>query len=325
VVGASCYSSTQSKVLYYSSAQSNCAEQIGVAQGCTKQCVDAPYTMGTDYSYMLLYCLDQDAGTSRAQQLETCCGMTGPCITSMVNAHECLNTELADVKSTALDYLTCVYERKQDGTCMFADWCVPLLTGGSGTGETNDFSLSGGSSLALLTSEAQTCSALDVFGKNACETVEGCCGPCSDKIAAVVNAVTNDILLPTYGNGNITQCDDKTCDEFTGAPTRRQRQVEATAIDTDATDTTIVIDAAKMTEIVSLAEECNEALSIDIASYNQTHAAAQYIPCLYKNMNKLLAEPETTAESSSSAVAFFSGATSVSVAAIASTVFAALA
>lgn len=316
-----CHSSTQSKVLYYASAQSNCTEKIGVAQGCTKECVDAPYTSGMDYPNMLFYCLDLDAGTSRAQQLETCCGMTGPCITSMVNADNCLKTELADVKSTALDYLTCVYNKKQDGTCGFANWCVAVLTGGSGTGYTNDFSLSGGSSLAELASDAETCSAMDVFGKNACATVEGCCEPCSDKIAAVVNAVTNDILLPTYGNGAIIQCDDKTCDQFTGAPPApTRRQLEAT--DTDATTTTL--DAEKMTEIVSLAEECNEALSIDIASYNQTYAAAQYIPCLYKNMNKILAETETTAESSSG-FALFSGATSVAVAAIASTVFAALA
>lgn len=309
------------KVLY-ASAQTNCADKIGLSQACVKQCVDAPYTAGTDYSNLLTFCLDQDSEFNRAQQLETCCVMTDDCSNSMQDADECLKTELTNVKSAATEYLGCVYlEREAGVNCGFANFCIGILTGGAGTGEDNDFSVGADSSLAKITEDAQTCSDMDIFGLNACEAVAGCCAPCGDKIAAVANAVTNDILLPTYGNGSVTQCEDKTCAAFSGVTpiTRQLDMTDASSIDIST------ISSEKMTEIVALADECNNGLSIDIASYNTTHAIENYLPCLYKKMGNIFADAESKKAAESSATAFSPGVTSAAVTAIVSTAFAALA
>lgn len=57
------------------------------------------------------------------------------------------------------------------------------------------------SSLANLarTTEA-LCTAMDACGSNACDMVPGYCTKCAPLIAAVVNVVTDALLLPAYSN-----------------------------------------------------------------------------------------------------------------------------
>eukprot|EP00536_Pseudo-nitzschia_multiseries_P011029 jgi/Psemu1/326282/estExt_fgenesh1_pg.C_3570001 len=339
--------------LLRANAQTNCADKIGLAQVCVKECVDAPYTLSSDYDNKLLYCIDQSAEFNRSSQLENCCGMTGDCVSSMQNAHECLQGELADVKATALDYLTCVYQSRENGTCGFANFCFALLTGGTGTGASNDFSVAENSSLAIITGNAQTCSDMDIVGKNACGTVAFCCAPCADKIADVANAVTNTILLPTYNTAGVADCPNKTCAEFNG----NTRQLETTD---ELALGAIYLGPEESATISEYNNECSESLSVDIAAFNTSYAAQNYFPCLYKQMDKIMAvrdeeesepeeasneeeseleeasneeesEPEETSDEKesesqeSSASGFLSGSVLFASAAIGSAIFAALA
>jgi len=314
-------------------AQSTCTDTIGLAQICIKGCIDTGYTESIDYSNQLFYCLDQGSGPGRAVQLETCCGMTGDCSSSLQNAQTCLDNELVDVKDAAMDYLTCSYRNKMSGVCGFADFCLALLVGGTGMGEQNDFSVAKGSDLAVLAGNAQTCSDMDIFGKNACDTVAFCCIPCAEKIADVVNAITNDILLPTYNSNGLTECEGKTCSEFFSDPATRQLD---TTDEESAADVISIPDGA-LGQISKYATACSDALTIDIATFNQTYAIDNYLPCLYKAMGTIMAdiekekeaeEKQTESEETSaepSASGFLSGAIWVASAALGSAIFAALA
>lgn len=297
----------------------DCATSIGSAQTCIKTCGLAG-TTDDAYDNKLLYCVDQVTQLS-GSFLQTCCEMTNDCQDSMEDAGTCLNAEFTDVKAKATEYLTCIYNERSSGGCPFANFCVGILTGGAGSGYENDFSLSSEGKLDLITRDANTCSDLDVFGKDACNTVENCCNTCQEKIADVVSAVTNEILIPAYGNGSVTSCDAKTCAEYTAT-----RQLETT-ITEDASTTTVdavTIDATSAAMIAGFSDECLDGLTSEIVVYDENTAVDNYMGCLYKKMGKIMAETEDSLAppTEDSASASVSGAVSFAVAVLASTAFA---
>mmetsp|Transcript_28662 Transcript_28662/g.61490 ORF Transcript_28662/g.61490 Transcript_28662/m.61490 type:complete len:366 (+) Transcript_28662:3-1100(+) len=297
--------------------QTACTTKINTAQACVKRCGDTG-SLNTDsngipYGNMLLECIDQESTFNTSQQLETCCGMASytdmDCTSSMQEADECLDTELADVRTSAVDYLTCIYDARDDGQCAFANFCVNILTGGHGTGMPNDFSVGSGSNLSSLATNALSCDDMDVFGANACEQVSGCCEPCADKIAGVVNTVINDILLPSY-NDVLADCGDKKCSEYT--PTRQLEDASMPGVISVTTDHT--------DDVAKLMEGCDNGLTTDIVLHNQTHAVDNYFECLYKKTGKIMAETEnaTAAPESTSGASSIILSTSMVVSTIAS-------
>jgi len=319
----------------------NCAQTLSTAQECVKQCVNTGSTNtdgdGVIYGNVLLECIDkaveegQAPFLNRAEQLENCCGMVeeGTCGKSLQNANSCLTTELTNIRTKSLSYLECIYNAKEDKTCVFANFCVNILTGGFDEGYTNDFKVGesdADNSLAVISRNAQTCGDMDVFGYNACNEVKGCCEPCQNLIAGVAHAVTYDLLLPAYNTaGTFSDCAEKSCDDYmnttattatTATPAGRQLETEDAS-----TDATMSADNAA---VVELAGECNDGLAQDIVVYNETFAVSNFFECLYKKMGKIVSETEQTAQGAeeSSSVSFLFGATSMAVSAMASAVIA---
>lgn len=307
---------------YTVKALTGCADKIDTAQACVKTCGSIESTnlssTGEPYGNMLLECIDQQIDNDLTPQLESCCEMDSyndtACGTSMQEAENCLTNELSIVKEKSVEYLSCIYEKNNNGECPFANWCVSLLTGGYDGGFTNDFGVGNESNLAELSRSAGTCEDMNVFGSNACSVVAGCCDLCGDKIAGVVNAVMDDLLLPTYST--LSDCGgNKTCANYTNS-TARQLEI---------TDGSVVgpttINADNSVDVTGLAGECNDGLTNEIVLYNETYAVTSFFECLYKKTGKIAAETEPIAQVESSSISLFLGATSMALSAIASTVY----
>jgi len=269
--------------------------KIDTAQACVKKCVEIPSNNtsinGEVYGNKLLECIDAE-NTNSAKQLETCCGMVSydglTCDTSMEDAEQCLIYELSDVKAKAEDYLSCVDAYRDQ--CQFAGFCVSVLTGGYGGGLMNDFAIGEGTSSANVTKNANTCNDMNNIGSNLCQTVQGCCEICSDKIAGVANAVIDDILLPLYRSTNSTLINcggNKTCDDYTNS-TRKLANEHETVVDTKT------INADDSVVVAGLAGECNGNLINGIIIYNETYAVTNYFECIFKKMGKIIAKTEST-------------------------------
>jgi hypothetical protein len=303
-----------------------CADTLDTAQACVKECVDLP-SLNTDrfdsiYGNLLTECVDQENVVDRAEQLQTCCKMASyddlTCDTSMQDAQDCLIDELSDIKTTAVDYLSCIYSKRNSGDCPFANFCIGILAGGYDVGweNDNDFAVGNESNLAEIARNALTCDDMNDFGRNTCTTMEGCCKPCADKIAGVVNAVMDKLILPTYSI--LSDCGgNKTCDDYTNTTERRLEDSDGSLVGTT------IINADDSILAAELAGECNDALVDEIVLFNKTYAATNFMECLYKKMGKIIAatEPATLEMEESSSISVSLGATSTTLFMIASTVY----
>ena len=240
-------------------------------------------------------------------QLGTCCEMNSTCTTAMQGAKQCLEGELSNVTEASEDYLTCIYEKRMSNECPFANFCVSILAGGYGSNATNDFGVGNEMNLGRTTREADTCEDMNIFGKNACTEVEGCCQPCADMIAGVVNAVVDDLLLPAYSN--LSDCgDEMTCEDYTNVTTRQLENVDGPVVDST------IIDVENSPDVESLAVECNDDLVNEIILYNTSSAVSNFFGCLHKTMGKIVAETEANQIDSenSSGTSVFGGLASLS-------------
>lgn len=140
-------------------------------------------------------------------------------------------------------------------------------------------------------------------------TVSGCCSSCSSKIAAVVQAVTNDLLLPVYSRDTTAlNCDSMTC------PDPASRNLEEGSTTTIMTSTGDDSDNDNGTD---LATECNDVLAQDIVMYNESYAVDNFFGCLTKQMGAIISKADAQAvkgvdaqavdEESSSSSSFFFG------------------
>merc|ERR1712107_92456 len=213
----------------------------------------------------------------------------------------------------ASSYLDCIETNYDSPTCN-ADWCMSIWTGGVGGGAVNDFDVgpdrvseSTTTSLAGLARNANTCDDMNEFGFNACDNLKGCCPRCTHRIAKVVNALTNDLLLPAYNDGTVSNCPaDKTCRDY-GAidveipSTRRATRsldetttttstttTEGTTIATTADDSDNDNDLAE-DEVEEFASDCSNKMVNDIIQYNETHAAENFFECLFKKVGSIAA------------------------------------
>ena len=308
-----------------------CANKIDKAQECVKVCVD------TDTSFVGGNSLLQDCNTTNLTTLEDCCKMdtyiASPdnpvnCTGSISDASVCLNTDvLARVKDAGADYFQCLFT---EGNCMVGDSltffgggiCLGILTGGYGTTYPNgtatptNFAVGSTSNFAAITRNATSCADedLNMLGKNVCEQLGNCCPDCVDKVAELVNAVTDDLLLPAYGKPGVEGCGgSKTCADYRVLP--RQLETE---------DVSLVGPASLNGEITAfaaeLALECNDGLNHDVVLHNASHAVSNYLNCLYKKTGKAAAKIEESNQESSGIVLSFAPAAALS--AIASAVYA---
>lgn len=298
-------------------ALTECVEKIDTAQACVKTCGRIASTnkssTGQPYGNMLLECIDQQIDSNRSQHLESCCNMNSyndtACGTSMQEAESCLTNDLSIVQEKSAEYLTCIYDKYTNNECPLANWCVSLLTGGHEVGSMNDFGVGNESNLAELSYSSETCDDMNVFGSNACSVVSGCCDTCADKIAGVVNAVIDDLLLPAYSN--LTDCaGNKTCADYTTSAARQLDIADGSVVGPTT------IGAANSVDVTGLASECNGDLIDEIVLYNETYAANNFLECLYKKTGKIAAETDSIAQKESSSILFSSGATSMALSAI---------
>jgi len=281
-----------------------CADTIDTAQGCLSECVFirnlGNNTLGTYYGNQLTYCLDPTI--SQTESLEACCDMDGSksignytgtsCDGSLTAANECLKTELQAVQTAGVEYLQCIADYYKFGLCQFANFCLGFFTAGYGSGPElgNDFAVGSSSSLADDFRNAATCEDPGVtsFGKNVCEFGNGCCHYCNTELASVVNAVMDDILLPTYSS--LSDCGgETTCMAYLN--TTGQRDLEMVAPVTTSPE-----NAELATE---LGTECTGTLSQEIVLYNETYAISNYFDCLGKKMAKIAAVTDEAKQESS--------------------------
>ena len=263
------------------------AETISAAQQCVKDCGEDFSLDGT--TNVLQTCLaDQnEAPVTMDVDFETCCDMTlggklADCAGTLTAAEAVLTTRLVSIQSAAATYLTCLSENYGIETCRVPGICLISLTGGTGMGDVNDFDVGGDNPHATsLANLAQTtdasCTVMDAFGRNACDMVKGCCTECAPLIAAVVNAVTDDLLLPAYSDTVTTCGGDKTCSDYnvTLPAGRHHRRLAANA------------DPTTGSRAATYAADCTAALRTTIVQYNETYAAEQFMTCMFQKVGQL--------------------------------------
>lgn len=303
-------------------AQGSCVNSTATAQQCVEQCLSTESlnvdSNGLQYGNLLFECIETVDSSVISNQLQTCCAMDPTCTTAMEETNQCLQGELSNVREKSEDYLSCIYTERLSNTCPFANFCVAILAGGIGSNATNDFGVGYDMNLGRTTREASTCEDMDIFGFNACTEIQGCCESCADKIAGVVNAVVDDLLLPAYSD--LSDCGgDKTCSDYTNMALRHLENVDESSLGST------IIDVQNSPDIAALALECHDGLVNEIILNNTSSAASTFFECLYKNMGKIIAETEANQIDSdeSSGIPAFRGAaaTVASISAIVSTFF----
>jgi len=291
-------------------------DRIDDAQQCAKQCSEAESlnldSDGMMYGNVLFECLDQISSSNGTVQLADCCSVNAACEGAFNEAGTCLQSTLTDISEASIDYLTCIRDKKADQECPFAQVCAAILVGGYGTNYTNNF---GVGDLGNLTESATTCEDLDIFGENACTEISNCCQPCADKIAAVVNAVVDELLLPS-SSSTLAGCGgEKSCDYYMDST---ERQLENT-VESPSVGSTIN-DVANSIDIASLAGQCNDDLANEIVIYNTTSAVSNFFGCLHKNVGKIIAETDANElEAERTSGSAVSSATATALSAIVST------
>lgn len=283
----------------YGDITASCLTSISKAQICLRTCGNAVPVGGVTLTItnLLLQCISND------ENLGSCCfpaNTSAECATSWTESSTCLTNTLTNIKDKSNEYIQCI---SQTGACQDASMCVVQLTGGAGVVDSpNNFDVES-SALQDMASNATTCSEMDTFLNNACTTVSGCCSSCSSKIAAVVQAVTNDLLLPVYNRDETAlNCDSMTCPDTANA-TRNLEDGSTTTIMTSAGDDS---DNDNGTD---LATECNDVLAQDIVMYNESYAVDNFFRCLTKQMGAIMSKADVQAvdEESSSSSSFFIG------------------
>lgn len=267
---------------------SNCTAEVDAAQGCAKQCGRNRTSDGANN--LLSFC----SNSTSLANLTTCCQMEEPCVTTMENANQCLDTEFANVRTAAVDYFNCTLGDK----CPFGEWCVNIFAGGYGSNArygsnaTNDFSV------AFRQADSCQDENLSSFGYDACDALGTCCEACKPQIAGLVNAVMDDILLTTYGQPGVTSCGaGKTCDDYLGVAERKLYDLVGPA------------DMIADYEVVAkeLARECNNGLTDDVILYNESYAVTAYFDCLYKKTGKAAALLDDAEQAASSGISLTFG------------------
>ena len=231
------------------------AATIRAAQDCIQDCGEY-FLPGNTTTNVLQTCLTdrkQEQVTSAATEtvvtmdvdFEECCGITTDgelleCAGTLTAAQAVLMTRLVSIQSSAANYLTCMAENYGTDRCRLPGNCTSIVVGwGTGIGFANDvdmwvilrYSTLGPPATSSLANLARTtdasCTVMDAFGSNACDMVQGCCTECAPLIAAVVNAVTDELLLPIYSDTVTTCGGKKMCIDYGVTPVGRHRLLAA--------------------------------------------------------------------------------------------------
>lgn len=263
----------------------DCIEFMDEAQSCARDCGNVILPNRTNN--LLTECF-----FNRTDDLASCCLMEGNCFNSTTEAYACLDDEYYRVKEAAGAYFNCILTPLK---CWAPGFCVNLLAGGYGTGYPNDF--------ALITRQADTCEdpGLNSFGKGVCNVLGMCCPSCEAEVAELVNAVMDDILVPTYGQPNVTSCSinplngtDKTCAYYKGVEERKLYSLGADL----AGPASLADDNSELA--AAYTQECHNSLINDVVVHNESHGVGNYFECLYKKTGKAAAELLNASQESSS-------------------------
>jgi len=255
-----------------------CFNSISKSQNCLKLCGEKEATDGTDNSTttsssfssnLLSECL----GMNDYSTLDTCCQMDTECASTWSTSSTCMTQTLTQIMEKSIDYIQCI---REPGVCTGGDTdtCLTSLTS----------ALQGGTDIEEMASSATTCSDMDPLLTETCTTATGCCPACSSLVAGVVEAVTNDLLLPVYNRMDpVLTCPDMTC-----------------AVDEDGSSTTpVVVTTTPETETssstdtdtdegVDLATECNTILAQNIVLHNESYAVDSFFTCLTKTTGTVM-------------------------------------
>jgi len=290
-----------------------CFNSISKSQNCLKLCGEKEATGGTDNSTttssnssssnLLSECL----GANDYSTLDTCCQMDTECASTWSTSRTCMTQTLTQIMEKSSDYIQCI---REPGVCTGGgdtdDTCLTSLTS----------ALQGGSTdMEEMASSATTCRDLDPLLTETCTTATGCCPACSSLVAGVVEAVTNDLLLPVYNRMDpVLTCPGMTCaageeDDGSSTPpvvvTTTTPETETSSTSTDTTDTD---------EGMDLATECNTLLAQNIVLHNESYAAESFFTCLTKTTGTVMSTADDVEgngkgggeeEDSSSASSFF--------------------
>jgi len=318
VIGISLASST---VLVAVSGEDNktddetaCFNAISKSQNCLKICGEKEATGDTDdnsttttvtssssSSTLLSECL----GVNDYSTLDTCCQMDTECASTWSTSRTCMTQTLTQIMEKSSDYIQCI---REPGVCTGGgdtdDTCLTSLTS----------ALQGGSTdIEEMASSATTCRDLDPLLTETCTTATGCCPACSSLVAGVVEAVTNDLLLPVYNRMDpVLTCPGMTCagnEDGSSTPpvvvTTTTPETETLSSSTATTDTDAGVD---------LATECNTLLAQNIVLHNESYAAESFFTCLTKTTGTVMSTADDVEENgkgggeeedSSSASSFF--------------------
>jgi len=318
VIGISLASST---VLVAVSGEDNktddetaCFNAISKSQNCLKICGEKEATGDTDdnsttttvtssssSSTLLSECL----GVNDYSTLDTCCQMDAECASTWSISRTCMTQTLTQIMEKSSDYIQCI---REPGVCKTGgdtdDTCLTSLTS----------ALQGGSTdIEEMASSATTCRDLDPLLTETCTTATGCCPACSSLVAGVVEAVTNDLLLPVYNRMDpVLTCPGMTCagnEDGSSTPpvvvTTTTPETETLSSSTATTDTDAGVD---------LATECNTLLAQNIVLHNESYAAESFFTCLTKTTGTVMSTADDVEENgkgggeeedSSSASSFF--------------------
>jgi len=315
VIGISLASST---VLVAVSGEDNktddetaCFNAISKSQNCLTLCGEKEATGGTDNSTttssssssnLLSECL----GVNDYSTLDTCCQMDTECASTWSTSRTCMTQTLTQIMEKSSDYIQCI---REPGVCTGGDTddtCLTSLTSALQGGITD---------IEEMASSATTCRDMDPLLTETCTTATGCCPACSSLVAGVVEAVTNDLLLPVYNRMDpVLTCPGMTCaageeDGASPPPVVVTTTTPETETSSSTTDTTDTDDAG-----VDLATECNTLLAQNIVLHNESYAAESFFTCLTKTTGTVMSEADDVEENgngggeeenSSSASSFF--------------------
>jgi len=244
-----------------------CLNSISEAQECLKRCGDVEVSDSNSTTFssnLLMECIS----LNEFNDLGSCCEMDDECADTWSTSSSCMTNTLTNIMDKSIEYIQCI---REPGVCTggVTDACMTSLK--------SMFQGGGNADIADMAGSATTCSDMDPFLTDTCTTAEGCCSACSPLIAGVVEAVTNDLILPVYNRMDpILNCPGMTCGGDDGIVTP------------PATTTASGDDD----EGVDLATECNTVLAQNIVLHNESYAVEDFFRCITKTTGKIMLEAD---------------------------------
>lgn len=297
------------------------------ARDCLNDCHDKVYEDDASIS-LLEYCLDDDGKKSKDQvdnleDLSDCCGFDrkDSCEDTLSDAQQCLDRCLHPCLSRTTEaWYECVDDETGKKGCS-RDECLDEFLGkakDSASGDLYDFENIEHRVEKLAMDKTDDCSLLEDFVDTACDAGKDCCDKCQRELAATIDCVINDVVIPFVGDElgkTLPECPISTkCKE--DFPKRRDLlwNDEAgllfnKALNLPASSTSQEERIARREDVLKRSDDrrrrlqtdesvsrdivaqCQSKMKFDVLAYNMTHAANNYITCVNAAVFAVLEDP----------------------------------